>query len=252
MFTDAESYEGYIGRWSRILAPLLVKFSGISDNMRVLDVGCGTGALTAAVLKAHPGCHVTGIDPASGYLAYAEAHRVPGSRFEIGDAQKLRFPAAAFDTCLSLLVFNFIPDPAKALAELRRVTRPGGPIAAAVWDYSDGMRMLREFFDVAVKLNPAAEHVDEKHMPLCKRGELAQLWRSGGLREVDEKPLEFEMSFSSFEDYWKPFLAGQGPAGRYVASLDDPAKRELEQALRRRLQPPIKLLARAWAARGVA
>lgn len=253
MFSNAESYERFIGRWSRTLAPLLVTFSGVVDNTRVLDVGCGTGALAAAILAAHPHCRVVGIDPSQEYVAYAKARDGQAdAAFEIGDAQKLRFPDASFDGCASLLVFNFIPDPAKALAELRRVTRPGGPVAAAVWDYADGMRMLRVFFDAAKELNPAAEAADETHMPLCHRGELGQLWRSGGLQHVEEKALEFEMSFSSFDDYWKPFLEGQGPAGRYVASLDAPARTALENRLRERLKAPFKLPARAWAVRGSA
>jgi ubiquinone/menaquinone biosynthesis C-methylase UbiE len=250
MFADADAYERYIGRWSRELAPLLVEFSRLADGTRVLDVGCGTGALAAAVLAAHPRCRVVGIDPSPEYVAYAKTHCSQNCEFEIGDAQKLRFPDAGFDASVSLLVFNFIPDPAKALDELRRVTRPGGPITAAVWDYSDGMRMLRVFFDAAVELNPAAEAIDEKHMPLSKQGDLGQLWRSEGLKDVAEKSLEFEMVFRSFDDYWAPFLGGTGPGGRYVASLDPAGRNKLENRLRERLQPPIRLPARAWAVRG--
>ncbi len=253
MFTNAEAYERFIGRWSRILAPFLVRFSGVTDNTRVLDVGCGTGALTAAILAAHPRCRVTGIDPSDAYIDYARGHLGTGNvELETGDAQKLRFPDAQFDASLALLVFNFIPDRGKALAEVRRVTRPGGSVSAAVWDYSDGMRMLRVFFDAAGELDPAAKAVDEKDMPLCKKGELGQLWRSGGLSRVEEKALEFEMAFPTFEDYWTPFLQGQGPAGRYVAGLDTAGRKALENRLRERLKAPITLLARAWAVRGYA
>ena len=251
MFTDPDAYERYVGRWSRRLAPLFVDFSRLVDGTRVLDVGCGTGALASAVLAAHPRCRVVGIDPSPGYVAYAKTHCNQNCEFETGDAQKLRFPDASFDGSVSLLVFNFIPDAAKALAEVRRVTRQGGPVTAAVWDYSDGMRMLRVFFDAAVELNPAAEAADEKHMPHSKQGELGQLWRSGGLQNVEEKGLEIEMIFRSFEDYWAPFLEGTGPAGRYVASLDAAQRKELENRLRERLQPPIRLPARAWAVRGI-
>ena len=250
MFADADAYERYMGRWSRTLAPLLVNFSRLADGTRVLDVGCGTGALASAVLAGNPRCVVVGIDPSPGYVAYAKAHCSRNCEFEIGDAQKLGFPDASFDACVSLLVFNFIPDPAKALAELRRVTRPGGPVAAAVWDYSDGMRMLRTFFDTAAELNPAAVAIDEKHMPLCRQGDLGQLWRSGGLRGVEEKSLDFEMRFQSFDDYWRPFLEGTGPAGRYVAGLDAAQRKALEDRLRQRLPAPIRLPARAWAVRG--
>jgi SAM-dependent methyltransferase len=253
LFSDAAAYEGYIGRWSRKLAPQLVAFSGIADGGNVLDVGCGTGALTAAILDARPQCRVSGIDPASEYIAYARAHlHEKRAEFEVGDAQKMRFPAATFDAASSLLVFNFIPDPALALAETRRVTKPGGPISAAVWDYGGGMRMLRVFFDAAVAVNPAAEALDEKHMPLSQKGELGALWRKGGLRDVTETALEFEMRFQSFADYWSPFLAGQGPAGRYVASLDAQARQQLEDRLRATLPSPLVLPARAWAVRGLA
>ena len=141
MFADAEAYERFMGRWSRLVAPLLLEFAGIADGSRVLDVGSGTGSLAFEMARRWPRCQVVGIDPSKEYVAYASA-REHGSnvRFESGDAQALSFSNAAFDACVSLLVFNFIPDPRKALSELRRVTRPGGVISAANWYYGDGMR----------------------------------------------------------------------------------------------------------------
>src|SRR5207248_10700404 len=141
------------------------------------------------------------------------------------------------------------------LAEMRRVTKPRGRIAAAVWDYGEGMRMLRAFWDAAVALDPAAERVDEKHMPLCRSGELQDLWNRGGLQHVTERPLEVEMQFQSFEDYWEPFLLGQGPAGAYVKSLSAPKVEALRVGVRRRLplqfgSPGFRLTARVWAVRG--
>jgi ubiquinone/menaquinone biosynthesis C-methylase UbiE len=146
-------------------------------------------------------------------------------RFEVGDAQDLRFAYATFDRTLSLLVLNFVPDPATALDQMIRVTRPGGLVAAAVWDYGDGMEMLRAFWDEAVALTPDAAARDEQHMPLTSREALAQLWRAHGLRDVTMEPLTIDLAFASFHDYWEPLLCGQGPAGVYTASLTNPAGR---------------------------
>jgi SAM-dependent methyltransferase len=184
--------------------------------------------------------------------------RHPGDRvrFEVGDAQQLRFADGSFDRTLSLLVLNFIPDPARALDEMVRVTRPGGTVAAAVWDYGEGMEMLRVFWDDAVALNPAADGRDERHMPLSRRGELAALWREHRLQKVSEEALTIRTRFSSFDDYWSPFLDKQGPAGSYVAALAADEREQLRVRLRKRLlgdrpDSPIVLSARAWAVRGI-
>ena len=140
-------------------------------------------------------------------------------RFEIGNAQNLPYPGGQFNASLSLLAFNFVPDPHGALAELKRVTRRHGPICAAVWDYGGRMDMLRVFWDAAIALDPGAEESDEKHIPLCRAGELSQLWKQAGLAHVEDQALEIMMIFKSFDDYWEPFMAGQGPAGDYVARL---------------------------------
>jgi SAM-dependent methyltransferase len=174
--------------------------------------------------------------------------------FEVGDAQQMRFDDDLFDRTLSLLVVNFIPDPGKALDEMVRVTKPGGVVAAAVWDYGEGMAMLRIFWDEAVALEPTVEPRDERHMPLCRAGELAALWREHGLTDVEEVPLVIETTFTSFDDYWRPFLDGQGPAGAYVASLPADRQDALAARLRERLSPgasgEIRLQARAWAVKG--
>lgn len=245
-----------MGRWSRELAPLLVRFAGVRDGEDVLDVGSGTGALTAAVAAAAPASRVVGVDPAAPYVAFAQArHGGPLVRFETGDAQQLRFPDGSFDRTLSLLNLNFIPDRNKALGELIRVTRPGGTVAAAVWDYGGGMEMLRVFWDEAVAADPAADASDERHMPLCGDGELAALWRDHGLRDVFGEALTIPTAFASFDDYWSPFLEKQGPAGAYVAALPQHDREHLQLRLRRRLlgegpDRTIALSARAWAVRG--
>jgi SAM-dependent methyltransferase len=248
MFSASDGYERFMGRWSRRLAPLFVTFAGITEGDRVLDVGSGTGALSAAA-AAIESVQVTGIERSAVYVAYAREH-VDG-RFEVGDALALPFSDDAFDRALSMLVLNFVPDPAAALQQMIRVTRPCGVVAAAVWDYGDGMQMLRTFWDAAVALDPDAAPRDERHMPLCTHGALAELWRMHGLQDVDEQPLTIEMKFASFDDYWQPFLCGQGPAGVYVSSLAESARHALESRLHERLgDTGFRLEARAWAVSG--
>jgi SAM-dependent methyltransferase len=222
----------------------------------VLDVGCGTGAIAAAVASATPSSRLVGIDLAAAFVAFAQArHGNERIRFEAADARRLPFADASFDRALSLLNLNFVPGVDDAIAEMSRVTRHGGTIAAAVWDYGAKMEMLRVFWDEAVALDPAADALDERHMPLCRDGELARLWAGHGLQDVAGEPLTIETRFANFDDYWRPFLAAQGPAGAYVASLPPGDRDRLEQRLRARLldgdaDGPIALRARAWAVRG--
>jgi len=247
-----------MGRWSRLVAPPLLDFTGLPGSGRILDVGSGTGSLAFAIAERKTRATVLGIDPSQEYVAYAVSRNRFSGRvaFEVGDAQQLQNGDAGFAAAVSLLVFNFIPDPAKALAELRRVVSPGGKVSAAVWDYGAGMRMLRTFWDAAVQLDPAAARLDEKHMPLCREGELSTLWRQGGLTSVREKPIDIRMRFESFADYWDPFLLGQGPAGAYVRRLNPSQVVDLRKEVIRRLSlpdenKPFDLTARVWSVRGV-
>jgi SAM-dependent methyltransferase len=257
MFSSAEGYNQFMGRWSRLVAPLLLDFAAVPDTGRVLDVGSATGTLAFEIAKGKANLYVTGIDQSKEFIAYA-MHRNPfpdHTSFHVGDARDLPFAYSTFVASLSLLVFNFIPDPEKALREACRVTQPGGGVSAAVWDYGGLMRMLSAFWEAAVEVDARAENLDERQMPLCRAGELSQLWKKGGLESVHEEPLDITMTFNSFADYWNPFLLGQGPAGAYLRSIQDERLQVLRETVKRHLPitsetDAFALPARVWAVRG--
>jgi SAM-dependent methyltransferase len=246
------AYEAYIGRWSRRVAATFVPRLGVPPGRRWLDVGCGTGSLAAAVLAVAEPSGVVGIDPSLGFLAGAAA--TAGAAFCAADARALPFAADTFDAVVSGLALNFVPDPARAAAELARVARPGAVVAAYVWDYAGGMQMLRAFWDAAVRLDPAAAELDEAvRFPLCHPDRLSALFASAGLGEIATRELVVPTVFADFDDYWTPFLSGQGPAPGYCASLSGAALGLLRDELRAALAPDggaIELSARAWTVRG--
>jgi SAM-dependent methyltransferase len=258
LFPSAIAYEKMMGRWSERLAPLFLDFAGIPDSGRVLDVGCGTGTLVDAVARRAGESTIVGIDPSQPFIDYAR-QRFAGSRFtfDCGDGMALPYADASYDCSLSLLVFMFIPQPERAASEMRRVTRPGGTVAACVRDSgAGGLEMARIFWEEAVKLDPAAAAlVPEKNWRCNRMGELTKAWQAGGLDGVEEVGLEIRTDFSSLDDYWLPYNSGAAAPGIYTARLS-PAQREaLRAALQTRLlgdrhDGPFSMRAAAWAVRG--
>lgn len=255
VWSSGDAYEGYVGRWSRPVAERFVAWVGPHPGEAWVDVGCGTGALTAAILESAEPSRVVAVDPSPEFIADVRT-RVSDERVEprVGDGLALPVADATADYVVSGLVLNFIPTPEAAVAEMRRVARPGATIAAYVWDYADGMQMLRAFWDAAVRLDPAAAELDEAvRFPLCHPDRLSALFASAGLGEIVRRELVVPTVFADFDDYWTPFLSGQGPAPGYCASLSGAALGLLRNELRATLAPDggaIELSARAWAVRG--
>ena len=254
---DGTGYEQQMGRWSRRLAPLFIDFAGV-DGGRVLDVGCGTGNLAFA-LAANPAITgVCGIDFAAAYVDHARTRN--GDRrlvFQIGDACALPFADGEFDHALSMLVLQFIPQAEKAVAEMRRVTRPGGTVAAATWDTRGGLVFYRLFFDTAALIDPHANARRERAYtrPMTRPGDLADAWQAAGLTEVVDGTLTIRMDFASFSDFWTPFEGKDGPIADYVGTLDAPTKARLREAVRLAYldgEPdgPRSYAATAWAVKG--
>jgi SAM-dependent methyltransferase len=245
------AYEAYVGRWSRGVAAEFVGRLDRPAGGRWLDVGCGTGALTATVLALASPALALGIDRSRGFLAEAHA-RVPSAGFAVADAAALPFPDGSFDAVVSGLALNFVPRPQQAVNELARVAAPGATVAAYVWDYTDGMQMMRHFWDAAREIDPASAAEDEgPRFPICHPEALAQAWSTAGLREVSTGPIEIPTVFADFDDYWQPFLGGQGAAPAYLARLPAPRRDQIRDLLRSRLSGGvIPLTARAWAVRG--
>ena len=252
------AYELYVGRWSRLVAREFVGWLAVPSGKRWLDVGCGTGALAHTVLEHAAPSEVVGIDPSAAYVASA-ADRMGDdlrARFEIGDAQDLRAPAATFDVVVSGLVLNFVPQAERAVAKMARSTRPGGTVGAYVWDYAEGMGLIRHFWDAAGALDPKAKELDEgRRFRLCKPEPLRRLFLSAGLEDVEVHAIEVPTHFRDFDDYWSPFLGGQGPAPSYAMSLSQERRGELRERIWAGLPSDpdggIPLTARAWAIQSI-
>ncbi len=233
---DAANYERLMGRWSRRLAPLFIEHAGIADGEHVIEVGCGTGSLTFTLPQAAKIESLTAIDHSEIYLAAAQAkNHDPRIRIEHGDGAALRFADRSFDRALSMLVLpSVLPQPEQAVAEMRRVTRPGGVVAAAFWDSPGGAVANRMFWDTAAALDAAAAEMRDGTMgrPIYAPGALARVWAEAGLVDIDQRSLMIRMDFAEFADYWGPYASGEGALGAYVATLDNARRDRLERHLR--------------------
>ena len=250
------TYEDFMGRWSRRLAPQFVSWLQVPRGAHWLDVGCGTGALADAICTHADPASVVGCDPAEPFVEFARKSthdaRVSFVAAGVGSLPRRR---EGYGSVASLFALNFFPDPEAAVHEMRSVAAPRGTVSACVWDYSDGMQFLRHFWDAAAAVDPAARQLDESNrFPLCRRDTLEALFRRGDLDDVRCEPIEIPTVFASFDDYWRPFLGGTGPAPSYVASRGADRRailaRRLEEMLRRGPDGAIALTARAWAVRG--
>lgn len=249
-------YEQYIGRWSRRIAPLFVAWLNQPAGQRWLDVGCGTGALSAAILdRCTPGS-LTGVEPSADFRRLAAQSLGSRSLLLAGDAATLPLESATCDVVVSGLVLNFVPDVSKALSEMCRVAVHGATIAAYVWDYADRMQIIRSFWDAAASLDEAAAQLHEGvRFPVCSPSALRDAFERAGLSGVETTSFESTAKFADFDDYWRPFLGGQGPAPAYAMSLSEEKRAALRARLRAALpiaaDSTITLPARAWAVRGV-
>lgn len=249
-------YEPYVGRWSRLVARDFLGWLDAQSDLDWLEVGCGTGALTETIAGSCAPKRLVGIDASSGFLDFAR-HRLGPDRAEFreGDARNLPFHAAEFDRVVSGLVLNFVPDQQRAAAEMLRVARPGGEVALYVWDYAAKMELIRFFWDAATALDPGAAEMDErKRFPICQPEALQRLFQAVGLVDLETRAIDVPTVFRDFDDYWSPFLGGQGPAPGYCMSLPDDTRMGLRERLRGclpvRPDGSIHLVARAWAVRG--
>lgn len=249
-----DPYERYVGRWSRQVAPSFVNWLDVSVGRRWLDIGCGTGALCAAILDACEPSSVVGVEPSEGFLESARRHLEGRVAFHQGSATAIPLADSSVDVVVSGLVLNFVPDQAAALAEMTRVASKGGMIGAYVWDYAEKMELMRYFWDAAVQLDPNFDALDEGlRFPLCRPEALTELFAVAKLEHIEVRAIDIPTLFASFEDYWSPFLGGQGSAPAYAMLLDESARLRLRESLKERIpvlsDGSISMVARAWAIR---
>lgn len=254
IWESGDPYDYFMGRWSRLVGESFVKWLSVPPGKKWLDIGCGTGALSEAVLRFQNPSALTAIDQSEGFVNSAQQRLGKIAQCEVGNATGLSFQDGSFDYVISGLVLNFLPEPEKALREMKRVTSPGGSVAVYVWDYSGTMEFLNYFWDAVVDLDPGALALHEgTRFPDSTKDGLRRLFDAADLPNTTIDPLEVATNFKNFDDYWKPFLGGQGPAPTYLLSLNESNRGRLRDHLHDRLpihvDGSIPLIARAWAAK---
>ncbi len=257
VWANGSSYEAYVGRWSRLVAREFIRWLAIPENKRWLDVGCGTGALSQTILELTSPQSAKGIDRSDEYVEYVRNKiHYPQAEFEVGDAQALPVDSNAYDVAVSGLVLNFVPQPEQMIAEMKRTICKTGTVALYVWDYAEKMEFIRYFWDAASALDPDAQALDEgRRFPVCNPEALTGLFQHAGLTKIETRPIDVPTNFTDFDDYWSPFLGGQGPAPSYLMSLSEAQRSQLRERLYNSLpfapDGSIPLVARAWAIQGV-
>lgn len=255
-WSSGDSYERYVGRWSRLIAHEFIRWLAVPDNRHWLDVGCGTGALSQTILQLTNPKHITGVDRSEQFIETARQNvKHPFIEFKTGDAQSLSVESESFDAAVSGLVLNFVPQREQMVAEMVRAVKQNGVVGLYVWDYAGKMQFMRHFWNAAAALDPAARELDEgRRFPICEPEPLAKLFEEAGLHGVDVRPLDISTDFKDFDDYWSPFLGGQGPAAGYAMSLSEERRAQLRERIYNSLpfavDGSIPLVARAWAVKG--
>ena len=247
---SAEAYDRFIGRYSVLLAPWMASFAKVAGDQRVLDVGCGPGALTTELVRRLGSAAVTAVDPSEQFVRAAR-ERLPGVKVERASAERLPFPDRSFDAVMAQLVVHFMADPVAGLAEMARVTRSQGIVAACVWDHSGSQGPLGAFWEAARVLDPEIE--DESDLAGAREGHLEELFEAAGLQKIEATLFSVSVEHPTFKEWWEPFTLGVGPAGSYTAGLDPNRQARLRHLCRERFpDEPFVVTARAWAARGLA
>jgi len=250
-------YEAYVGRWSRLVAQEFVRWLALPENSQWLDVGSGTGILSRTILATANPRKLKGIDRSERFVEFARQQvNYPKIEFEVGDAQALPVESETYDAAVSGLVLNFVPQPNQMVAEMKRAVRKGGTVALYVWDYAGKMQFMRHFWNAAAALDPAAYDLDEgRRAPICNPQPLTNLFQDAGLSEIETRPIDIPTDFKDFDDFWSPFLGGQGPAPSYTMSLSEEQRSQLREriynSLPFALDGSIPLVARAWAIKGI-
>jgi SAM-dependent methyltransferase len=244
----ADAYLRFMGRYSEQLAAGFADLAGAGPGQRLLDVGCGPGALTAELVRRAGAEVVSGVEPSRSFAA-AVRERLPGADIQVGNAEDLPYPADAFDAALAQLVVHFMADPVQGLREMRRVARPGGTVAACVWDHAGDRGPLSTFWLAVRETDPDA--ADESNLAGARDGDLARLFGEAGLTAIEASTLTVQVRYASFDHWWEPYTLGVGPAGAYVAKLSSERRMALQDQAKRLLPTgPIEITAVAWAATG--